>query len=61
MIYSTEEGPCAYCGHKTGNKDEYEQFACTFCLKFFEDNPTSPVPPPAGTVLINLNPPSPRK
>lgn len=27
---------------------------CEYCENFFKENPTPPVPPPSGTILINL-------
>lgn len=49
-----EIGPCAYCGTATSNQDDYG-LACEYCVNFWLDNPTPPVPPPDGSVLINLN------
>jgi len=51
---SQEEGPCAYCGTKTSSQDAYG-LACKVCVKYFQENPTPPIAPPTGTVLVNLS------
>lgn len=51
---SNQSGPCKYCGEKTSNQDVYQELSCKECEAFWDANPTPPVAPPEGSVLIPL-------